>query len=87
MVQKSEEFVVCIAHPNKSAYSETFIRAHIEHLPAKVIDLHGVWFPLRYNQSELKQFFTGQQGRCYFSRVWSDWGCYDGYLSRSRVCH
>ncbi|MDJ0556882.1 MAG: glycosyltransferase [Microcoleaceae cyanobacterium MO_207.B10] len=56
MVHKLEEFVVCVAHPNKSAYSETFIRAHIEHLPAKVIDLHGVWFPLRYNQSELKQF-------------------------------
>lgn len=56
MVSQSEDFVVCVAHPNKSAYSETFIRAHIENLPAKVIDLQGVWFPLRYDKSELKKF-------------------------------
>ena len=36
---------VCIIHPNKFAYSETFIRAHIESLPAKVKVLYGGWFP------------------------------------------
>jgi colanic acid/amylovoran biosynthesis glycosyltransferase len=32
---------LCIIHPNKFAYSETFIHNHIRHLPAKVHVLHG----------------------------------------------
>lgn len=51
-----ENFTVCVVHPNENAYSETFIRAHIERLPAKVIDLPRVWFPLRHNKASLKQF-------------------------------
>lgn len=37
---------VCIISYNKFAYSETFIRAHIERLPAKVKLLYGGWFPI-----------------------------------------
>jgi len=37
--------VVCIISPNAQAYSETFIRAHIERLPATVKMLYGGWFP------------------------------------------
>ncbi len=32
---------ICIIHPNKFAYSETFIHNHIRHLPAKVHVLYG----------------------------------------------
>jgi|GEM_PF-600870 len=53
---QEEKPVVCVVHPNKNAYSETFIRAHIENLPARVIDLPGVWFPLHQDKSVLKQF-------------------------------
>jgi len=44
---------VCIIHPNKFAYSETFIRAHIEKLPATVTVIHyGSWsFPI-YQQED-----------------------------------
>ncbi|MEQ9620631.1 glycosyltransferase [Coleofasciculus chthonoplastes] len=44
---------VCIIHPNKSAYSETFIRAHVEKLPATVKVIHyGSWsFPI-YQQED-----------------------------------
>lgn len=37
----ARERSVCIIHPNRFAYSETFIRAHIERLPARVKVLHG----------------------------------------------
>lgn len=37
--------MICIVHPNKQAYSETFIHAHIERLPAKVKVLYGGLFP------------------------------------------
>jgi colanic acid/amylovoran biosynthesis glycosyltransferase len=37
--------VLCIAHPNKDSYSETFIRAHIDLLPARVIELCDGWLP------------------------------------------
>jgi colanic acid/amylovoran biosynthesis glycosyltransferase len=36
---------VCVISPKKNAYSETFIRAHIEGLPATVKVLYGGWFP------------------------------------------
>lgn len=32
---------VCVIAPNKNAYSETFIRAHIERLPAQIAFLYG----------------------------------------------
>jgi len=37
--------VVCVVSPNAHTYSETFIRAHIERLPATVKRLYGGWFP------------------------------------------
>jgi colanic acid/amylovoran biosynthesis glycosyltransferase len=36
---------ICIIQPNKEAYSETFIRAQIERLPAHVQVLYGGYFP------------------------------------------
>src|SRR5678815_307531 len=36
---------LCIVHPNKSAYSETFIHNHLEKLPAQIFGLHTGWFP------------------------------------------
>jgi colanic acid/amylovoran biosynthesis glycosyltransferase len=32
---------ICVIHPTKSAYSETFIHNHIRYLPANVHDLYG----------------------------------------------
>lgn len=37
---------VCVIQPNAAAYSETFIRQHLERLPARVRMLYGGWFPL-----------------------------------------
>jgi colanic acid/amylovoran biosynthesis glycosyltransferase len=37
--------VVCVAHPNRNSYSETFIRAHIDKLPARVLEVCDGWFP------------------------------------------
>ena len=44
---------ISIIHPNKSAYSETFIKSHIERLPARVGAIHyGNWsFPF-YQQND-----------------------------------
>jgi len=44
LLKDTGEFTVCIFSPNKNAYSETFIRTHIERLPAKVKVLYGGWF-------------------------------------------
>lgn len=37
--------VLCIVRPENDAYSQTFIRAHAELLPAEIRLLHGGWFP------------------------------------------
>lgn len=44
-VNTQRERTICIIHPNKAAYSETFIHAHIEHLPVNLIELYGGWLP------------------------------------------
>jgi colanic acid/amylovoran biosynthesis glycosyltransferase len=36
---------VCVVSPSRDAYSETFIRAHVERLPARVEVLTGGWLP------------------------------------------
>jgi glycosyltransferase involved in cell wall biosynthesis len=36
---------ICIVNPNRNAYSETFIRNHIKHLPGNILFLYGGWFP------------------------------------------
>lgn len=48
--------VICIVKPNENAYSETFIRAHLERLPANVKAVSGVWFSPNQDRSKLKQF-------------------------------
>ncbi len=39
--------VVCVVSPRRGAYSETFVRAHIERLPTRVEVLYGGAFPFR----------------------------------------
>jgi colanic acid/amylovoran biosynthesis glycosyltransferase len=57
--------VVCIISPDENAYSETFIRNHIERLPAKVKLLYGGWFPThledgrQFSSSKLSQRAIG----------------------------
>lgn len=41
--------VLCVIHPNKFAYSETFIRSHIERLPTTVKVLYGGYLPTYAN--------------------------------------
>ena len=44
---------IAIVHPNKAAYSETFIRSHIENLPARVEEInYGHWSCPMYAQKE-----------------------------------
>lgn len=43
---------LCIVSPGKDAYSETFIRAHFERLPAEVHVLYGGRFPTRGDDGE-----------------------------------
>ncbi len=38
---------IAIVHPNPNAYSETFIRNHIEYLPCEIIELNGGYLPTR----------------------------------------
>lgn len=38
---------LCVIQPNDGVYSESFIRAHVEKLPATVRALYGGWFPER----------------------------------------
>jgi glycosyltransferase involved in cell wall biosynthesis len=44
--------VLCIIHPNRSVYSETFIHAHIERLPARIKVLYGGHFPTHTDESK-----------------------------------
>jgi colanic acid/amylovoran biosynthesis glycosyltransferase len=69
-----ERPVVCIVFPNQNAYSETFIRAHIEQLPAKVEVLYGGYFP-KY-KADREPLLTGLSGLAvkvmgFFPRVCS----------------
>lgn len=57
--------MVCLISPSKNAYSETFIRAHAERLPARVRVLHGGFFP-RYQDDDtplLSKGFTRRAAR------------------------
>jgi colanic acid/amylovoran biosynthesis glycosyltransferase len=44
-MRDNNRHVICVISPSKNIYSETFIRAHIERLPATVKVLYGGWFP------------------------------------------
>lgn len=63
-------YSIAVATPSTSAYSETFIRAHIEHLPAEVHVLSGGHLPIygdgepllkAYNLLQRAQFRLTQQ--------------------------
>lgn len=47
-----ESKTVCIIHPNPNANTETFIRAHIERLPARTKVLSGEVFPTYTEENE-----------------------------------
>lgn len=47
MALRSEPPIICIAHMHKSAYSESFIQAHLTRLPARIRALYGGVFPRR----------------------------------------
>jgi colanic acid/amylovoran biosynthesis glycosyltransferase len=52
MLNKSFKQSVCVVSTKKDAYSETFIRAHIERLPAKVLAIYDAWpFPQRWGNN------------------------------------
>ena len=44
--QQEKRFRLCVVSPNSGTYSETFIRAHIERLPAEVTTIYGRPVPL-----------------------------------------
>src|SRR6266511_3845236 len=53
---------ICVISPDLSGYSETFIRAHIEHLPANIQCLYGGFFPLWAKDG--KNLLPGFPTRC-----------------------
>jgi glycosyltransferase involved in cell wall biosynthesis len=54
---EAEKPTICIVSPNENAYSETFIHAHIERLPARIIPLYRNSFPLGQDPRVIRQFF------------------------------
>ena len=43
---------ICVIAPNTNEYSETFIRDHVERLPANVHFLYGGYFPKYDHQNK-----------------------------------
>jgi glycosyltransferase involved in cell wall biosynthesis len=52
MDEEYSDRVICIVSPNKAAYSETFIQAHIDHLPTMVKTLYGYPLPVETSEGE-----------------------------------
>jgi len=52
---------IAVATPNLDAYSETFIRSHIERLPAKIHVLHGGHWPTEANGEPLVRDYNRLQ--------------------------
>lgn len=54
------KYDICVMHPNFKSYSETFIKAHINYLPANVHELYGgFWLPAfvkKNNKRYIKQW-------------------------------
>jgi glycosyltransferase involved in cell wall biosynthesis len=60
---------ICVAFPNKGySYSETFIRDHVERLPAEVSVLCGGMFPLFHSKGAQPLIPRWLSGLCYFLR-------------------
>lgn len=54
-------YTLAVAHVNPNAYSETFIHNHLKYLPAEIINIPGISFPLQQNREQLKQFLLEKQ--------------------------
>lgn len=52
MNEEKTEHIISVVVPNKDVYSETFIRAHIDNLPAKVKALYGYPLPRETGEGE-----------------------------------
>lgn len=52
MQTENPKYRICIIAPEKDAYSETFIRAHIENMPGEVFSLYGMEFPTYKDNGE-----------------------------------
>ena len=52
-MKKNNSITIAIVHPNQNAYSETFIRSHIDNLPCKVIEFDGGIFPRRTRSADI----------------------------------
>jgi len=61
LASQQGNYTLAIAHVNPNAYSETFIHNHIQYLPAEIINIPGISFPLQQNREQLKQFFQEKQ--------------------------
>lgn len=73
MAIQSAEPIICIAHAHKSAYSETFIHAHINRLPARVKVLYGGMFPRRQEDDRSivsLPWFLVYSAALFSSKVW-----------------
>ena len=60
---------ICIVQPNGGTYSETFIRNHIDHLPANIFNAYGPWFP--EFDGEHQSLSKGYLKRNFFSKFLS----------------
>jgi colanic acid/amylovoran biosynthesis glycosyltransferase len=85
---------IAIATYSVGAYSETFVRAHIEHLSGEIHVLHGGYFPTRFGKDErllrpyflkrgLQELLVRATGRV--PRWCSQEGALISYLKRHRI--
>ena len=57
-VGKKKTLNICVVHPNRNAYSETFIRNHIKYLAGNIFEVYGGWFPaFDKNDQRLADYF------------------------------
>ncbi len=79
---------LCIVQTNAGSVSETFIRAHVERLPAKVTVVHGQ-IPMLGDQPALSQSVPSRAlrkvGRLLTGRSWN-WEITASYLKAFRNC-
>jgi len=58
---------VCVVSPSKTTLTETFIQAHIDHLPEEVICMNGYWLDYSWQGQELRDWHDkkigGRSGR------------------------
>jgi hypothetical protein len=64
----NSQYTLCIVYPGGNAYSETFIRAHIERLPARVVLLAQGWYNGTTTPVLPKPFLFGLKGMRVLAR-------------------